>query len=347
MWTGCEYIATIRASIQPTDCPRSQQAIPRPVFDGDFLLNAYDTTIPPNLHKIAVVFLVMALGVMFDLSGEPYRQRGADLFALGRACVEHEDGGQASLATVQAALLSGTYILNDNNSSGAETFWPIIGSAIKTAQSIGLHRDGTLFDLSDYEVQYRRQVWWELITYDRLQALCFGRPCSTRNQQTDTEFPEAEDSFLQDRVHYHGSKHRLIHKTERVIDLQNQITPLSYSSILDADAELEEFRKSLPVELLGQLEIEDLPLRPTIHPHTVLQRFGIRLLVAQTRLYLNKPAFSRALSVDPVAPDQSSFGGSFFALYHSAQEIIHLVKQLVLYRPSLIARVSPTTILSQ
>jgi hypothetical protein len=41
------------------------------MFDGDHLLNAYDTASPPNAHKIACVFLVMAVGVMFDLNRGP------------------------------------------------------------------------------------------------------------------------------------------------------------------------------------------------------------------------------------------------------------------------------------
>ena len=47
------------------------QILPRPMFDSDHLLNAYDTEAPANAHKLACVFLVMAIGVMFDLSRPP------------------------------------------------------------------------------------------------------------------------------------------------------------------------------------------------------------------------------------------------------------------------------------
>lgn len=65
---------------------------------------------------------------------------------------------------------------------------------------------------------------------------------------------------------------------------------------------------------------------------------GIRLLVAQTRLLLNRPSFTRTLQDKPEDPSRSKFGGSFVALYESAQEIVQLVKQLVIYHPSLVAR---------
>ena len=70
----------------------------------------------------------------------------------------------------------------------------------------------------------------------------------------------------------------------------------------------------------------------------VIHRLNIRLLVAQTRLLLNRPFFSRALKDKPEDPSSSKFGASFVALYESAQEIVQLVKQLVIYHPSLIAR---------
>lgn len=55
----------------------------------------------------------MALGVMFDLNRPPFHPRGRELFLLGRECLErtHE---KASVATVQALTMVGTYVLNDN-----------------------------------------------------------------------------------------------------------------------------------------------------------------------------------------------------------------------------------------
>jgi len=70
----------------------------------------------------------------------------------------------------------------------------------------------------------------------------------------------------------------------------------------------------------------------------VIHRLGIRLQVAQTRLLLNRPSFARSLKDRPEDPSRSKVGASFLALYESAQEIVQLVKQLVIYHPSLIAR---------
>jgi hypothetical protein len=81
----------------------------------------------------------------------------------------------ASPATVQALHLCGTYTLNDKSGDGAEKFWPLLGVAVKIAQSVnpticvnadvklGLHRDGTSFGLSPYEVAERRIIYWEIV----------------------------------------------------------------------------------------------------------------------------------------------------------------------------------------
>jgi len=100
------------------------------MFDNDHLTKAYDTGTTPSAHGLACVFLVMALGVMFDLNREPCMPhsllagvciliwnkvdaRGEELFALGQACLGAVGMEHACPATVQALHLCGTYILND------------------------------------------------------------------------------------------------------------------------------------------------------------------------------------------------------------------------------------------
>ena len=65
----------------------------------------------------------------------------------------------------------------------------------------------------------------------------------------------------------------------------------------------------------------------------VLQRLGIRVLISQTRLYLNRPAFVAAIKQSPAAPSRSRYGASFAATYISAQELVQLLEQLVKHRP--------------
>ncbi|WVQ71091.1 hypothetical protein IAR50_000616 [Cryptococcus sp. DSM 104548] len=314
------------------------QPIPRKMFDNDHILNAYDAELPVNLHKLACVFLVMALGAMYDLNRVPYHPRSEELYLLGRACISTSGTEQASPATVQALHLMGTYILDDKSGNGAEVFWPILGTAIKIAQSIGLHRDGSHFGLSQYEIEERRVAWWDIVSIDKYQSLCFGRPSSTSGRWSDTKLPEVLE-LIEDETGFHRSRYQLMKLMERAIEIQTQIEPVSFSMVIDLDHDLQEYKKNLPANLMPNVPILDMPLDSQGESHLVIHRFAIRLQIAQTRLLLNRPLFARALKASPEDPARDAkLGESFLALFDSALEIVQLVKALVVYHPRLIAR---------
>ncbi|RPA95086.1 hypothetical protein L873DRAFT_1846130 [Choiromyces venosus 120613-1] len=51
-----------------------------------------------------------------------------------------------------------------------------IGMAMRVAQSMGLHRDGSLFGLNEIECEVRRRVWWHIIYLDIQGAIATGLP---------------------------------------------------------------------------------------------------------------------------------------------------------------------------
>lgn len=46
-------------------------------------------------------------------------------------------------------------------------------SGDRSDAQLGLHRDGTGFGLSEYEIAERRQVWWEVVVSTSLSGLTF------------------------------------------------------------------------------------------------------------------------------------------------------------------------------
>lgn len=104
--------------------------------------------------------------------------------------------------------------MTDGN--GAEMFWPILGTAVKVAQSVsafnrfrarnrrgqklmnqlGLHRDGAAFGLSEYEVAERRQVWWELVVSTRLCSSNCG--CEFRSSLPHREGSSGSELIITD-----------------------------------------------------------------------------------------------------------------------------------------------------
>ena len=158
-------------------------------------------------------------------------------------------------------------------------------------------------------MEERRQVWWELVVYDRLQSLCFGRPCATSNRHSDTEFPDPTQGFSHDAdgceccviaryqscslMQDHRAKYRLIALMEKVIEVvsspislasgnSKRKQDLSRSNRLPASIRSSEnvslasrlsadpaVKNSVPDSLLPSVPIQSLPLDPSFHPHVV------------------------------------------------------------------------------
>ncbi|KAM5440543.1 hypothetical protein McaMca56_000773 [Microsporum canis] len=44
--------------------------------------------------------------------------------------------------------------------------WMMVSIAIRIAQTIGIHQDGTIFSISPYETEIRRRLWWYIVSLD-------------------------------------------------------------------------------------------------------------------------------------------------------------------------------------
>ncbi|GKT65507.1 fungal specific transcription factor [Colletotrichum tofieldiae] len=76
--------------------------------------------------------------------------------------------------------------------------WTLNGLAIRAAQSIGLHRDGTMLGLSPFESEIRRRIWWHLLGRDGRAGEDYGIQNPTSfNLHAGVSFPSnLEDSDL-------------------------------------------------------------------------------------------------------------------------------------------------------
>lgn len=90
-----------------------------------------------------------------------------------------------SLQLVEARLLSAMYLVLIHERRLAEG-WTEIGTAIRVAQALGLHRDGTKLGLGVFETEYRRRIWSYLLHADRTYSCLLGRPSSIDDACCDT-----------------------------------------------------------------------------------------------------------------------------------------------------------------
>jgi hypothetical protein len=65
-----------------------------------------------------------------------------------------------------------------------------IGIAVRIATRLGLHRDGAQFNMSPFETEQRRRLWWQIVALDKRTADITGSPTSALSSLgTDCRFP--------------------------------------------------------------------------------------------------------------------------------------------------------------
>ncbi len=64
--------------------------------------------------------------------------------------------------------------------NGGRALWAFNGLILRSAESIGLHRDGKNFNLSPFECEMRRRLWWYILANDSRVAEDHGKSSFSR-----------------------------------------------------------------------------------------------------------------------------------------------------------------------
>ncbi|KZF24426.1 hypothetical protein L228DRAFT_266766 [Xylona heveae TC161] len=98
------------------------------------------------------------------------------------------------MITLQAFVI---FLVSVRRHDDSRFVWSLTGLAIRIAQSLGLHRDGTNFNLSPFEIDQRRRLWWQVVLLDIRSSEDYGTDPSVVEQAFDTLLPyNVNDSEL-------------------------------------------------------------------------------------------------------------------------------------------------------
>ncbi|KAJ5116338.1 hypothetical protein N7456_000686 [Penicillium angulare] len=104
----------------------------------------------------------------------------------------------SSLMVLQAVML---YILSMRAFSDPHTIWTMSGVAMRIAQRIGIHRDGSGYGVSVFETEIRRRLWFQLVIIDSTSAQFCGVASNPLPATADTQPPlNINDSDLDPRM---------------------------------------------------------------------------------------------------------------------------------------------------
>lgn len=114
--------------------------------------------------------LVIALGAHYAVSAPAPNQTNIDYRRLSQDLLAKIEAnflqivGCSTLETVQTCVLLGSFFLfNERPNAGLG----ILGSGVKVAQVIGLHRESLWKDKSQAIREEKRRTWWALEVFDK------------------------------------------------------------------------------------------------------------------------------------------------------------------------------------
>ncbi|KAF7292437.1 Zn(2)-C6 fungal-type domain-containing protein [Mycena chlorophos] len=281
---------------------------------------------PADVSFLPLLFAVLAISVRLapeDIAGDARTRRVTSLRyywssrrSLLIAAVIQPD----SLDIVLTRLLSARFLTFDRRITEC---YSQLGAAVKTAQALGLHRDGASMNMDPTMVEYRRRIWSYLYHADRSYALVLGRPNSIQDDYTSTLPPSNNDDDLTSnavgirqslplstptRMTYVILRHQLAAIIGRMVHHFQQVrTGSHYSEVLAIDDELLHFMETLPPHFSLEPD-HSLDERLTFIP---IHRFLLITEVLFVRNSLHMPYILRKLKSDRPTPYARSRNACF------------------------------------
>ncbi|KAJ7638866.1 fungal-specific transcription factor domain-containing protein [Roridomyces roridus] len=218
-----------------------------------------------------------------------------------------------SLDIVLTRLLSARFLTFDRRITEC---YSQLGAAVKTAQALGLHRDGTTMHMEPSLVEYRRRIWSYLYHADRSYALVLGRPNSIQDEYTSTLPPSNIDDepspahtrnplplSTPTRMTYVILRHQLAAIIGRMVHHFQQVrTGSLYSEVLAIDEELLHFIQALPPHFAFEPD-RSLDESQTYVP---IHRFLLITEILFVRNSLHMPYILRKLKTDRYARSRTA-----------------------------------------
>ncbi|KAI1820370.1 fungal-specific transcription factor domain-containing protein [Xylaria intraflava] len=90
--------------------------------------------------------------------------------------------------TVLQALVF--YMLSLEGRTENHSTWIMSGTVLRLAQKMGYHRDGEELNLSPFETEMRRRIWWQVLHQDSRYAISMGLSQSWVPLNGDTKLPQ-------------------------------------------------------------------------------------------------------------------------------------------------------------
>jgi hypothetical protein len=125
------------------------------------------------------VILALATQLVEDLQPAERDRLGNEYFQRSRALLPLDPWHSNSVELIQHLLLTIQYLQSTNH---PHQTWMLVGSAVRTAQSLGLHLPETTIGLEPRRQDLLRRLWYGCVLMDRIVSVTHGRPAMVSHQ---------------------------------------------------------------------------------------------------------------------------------------------------------------------
>ncbi|KAF8627682.1 hypothetical protein AX15_004301 [Amanita polypyramis BW_CC] len=290
-------------------------------------------------HRLAVLYMVLALGTLLDLNRPPHSPDAMHYYQLGRAALALESVlEEQSISAVRALLLLCHFMFL---SEMGPPRWVVMGIVVKLAMSIGLHRDSGRWNLSLEETQKRRELFYEIFTYDYWQCLTFGRPPSFSLIHVDCEFPfdVTEDEKGHPETTFRAWKHRFTAQCmTQVMDEAFSAKSPRYKIIQKLDKRVRNWYVPPILRTPSYEGVRNDKESDQPSLELTMQRFTTFAIKEMTLFYMHRGFFARALEDNPTDPMASKYAESVLAAYRGACTFVGVIEGLFNQHQALLER---------
>lgn len=275
---------------------------------------------PNDVRFLPLLFVVLAISVRLApeaIGGDCRTRRLTSLryyWSSRRSLLIAAAIQPDSLEMVLTRLLSARFLTFDRRITEC---WSQLGAAVRTAQALGLHRDGEAMGMDPARVEYRRRIWAYLYHADRSYALVLGRPNAIQDDYTSTLPPLniADETALTSRMRTSPPlsqptpmtfvilRHALATIIGRMVHHFQQVRhPSHYTDVLALDEELLKFVETLPPHFAME---PDTSLDESL-TYIPVHRYLLITEVLFVRISLHRPYLLRKLRSDRYLPSRKA-----------------------------------------
>jgi hypothetical protein len=246
-------------------------------------------------------------------------------------CLERIKTNQTTLQTLQAMIAHGIFGFSHHEEWGAGLITHI-GSIVRLAMRLGLHRDPSHFsNLSPFEGEMRRRIWSTIDQIDCLSSFHLGIPTAVRSEDSDTdpprnlldtdmeegmsELPPSRPFSTSVPIGYLLAKFKLSRVMRRVVEFLNSVQRQPYERVLQLDSDLMEAHRSIP----PHLQLNNWHNAPNEPAYVMVQKVQLDTLYHQAVTALHRKYLQEARK-DPkfALSQQRSIDSSMTLLRHQA-----------------------------